>query len=396
MKIKPIPESVQHLFHHIPEACRTPYRQINESPTVPVYGFTEEDKNPKKKDVLISHLKQNSILYNNLFFDNEYVTHAMEQYPWLDYFYPSFKVHTYVSRVMSSIGGLCEAKKVTDEYIKSRYNKEVNWYKAKFGDPEHVRLCIRIYDMVKHILSDGLCTVENVFTDDDLMIMWLRSVETYYECMMNEPKYSPKFFQYAQALHDLMWDPLDDPKSAEVKSVNAASILANMQRKPSTLSDISEADSGEMVQKEDLEAWVKKELSDSNIDTYYLLPKKKKYLIFDADGIKYAMDAITKVAPEDRYEYASNLNRLYYEFKPDIHLSVDHPYAKYVNTGKYKLPTDIMYEVRAALDTLSEGVLDEPEEDDLPYEYRYVDMAYRKKTLENLDPDHETKESADN
>lgn len=372
-----------------------------------VFGITDGKKPVTKADAIKAHIKQNSVFYGNLFYNDDYVNSLkkIESLEFLDYFYPSFKLMNFISRTSSAVGGLANDTEFMDKYIslesdttekatpyiEANYNKASNWYKVAYSDPKHVVYCCRLYKWVKYVLSVSGNGVPKGVSDSDydaFVYEWRTMIEDHHNAMANAKEYSTEYFKHAQALHDLMWDPLDDPNSVDVQATNIISFASMFSDSITKIGvhTISESNDGEMVKKEDVYAWLKKELDPSALKPYYLLPDQEKYLILDPSMIKYAMANITHVDPEDRNEYAENLNRLYNEFRPNISLSVDHPYAKYINAGKHKItPDEIIVPI---IEGVIEDNTDEAEEKNFPQHYRIVKMDYYDSDVMDLDPDH--------
>ena len=160
---------------------------------------------------------------------------------------------------------------------------------------------------------------------------------------------------------------------------------------PDKLVSMNEINSGEMISKEDLAAWLKKELDPKVLKDYYLLPDRKEYLILSPSSIKYAMDYIVHIDEAERKEYARNLNRLWWKFRKqcDFKISIDHPYAKYLGVGKYEIdPEDIVVNIL-------EGVVEDRDfmaahKKVSPQSYRTIELYSQDadSTVHDLDPDH--------
>ena len=390
---------------------------VTHKPNFPVWGITNEkdEKKKTKLDVIKSHLNMNSVLYNNLVYSSEDFLpklKAVESNEKLAVlvknFFPSFKIHNYVSRSASTIGGLYEAglelEKLMYDYITkksdgselkkiidSNYRTEVNWYKTADTRVDHIVLGFVCNYVIRKLMVDDKAW----FMEDDaniwidyLVANWRQRIEELYTNTQCYKPYTPIYLRAIQDLHDLWWDPLDDPHdpdavaTAQLSFINAVGL--------DSYGRIEEATAGEMVSKEDLALWLKDELDDEALREYYLLPDENKYLIFGTSSVKYAMDYITKVDAEDRNEYAKNLNRLYHFFgcKGKFKISVDHPYAKYLNCGHKIDPGDVIVNI-------IEGVVEDKSYEGVhnaaaPERYRIVDMYYQdgRDTVRDLDPDH--------
>ena len=396
------------------EACNS-FGIKNEAPIrhkIQVYGISDDNKPETKEDVIKEHLKVNDLFYNNLMYSpeeyldglkrSEKLPHEIGQL--LNHFYPSFKIHTFVSRSCSSVGGLFEGEagekfmdmlgeygqdpekheREVKDYITAHYDKKTNWYKVAYTDIKHIVVCAS----VKRLIS-ALINAEGIMSDMlDVAYDWETLIHYHYSLMMDAEMYSKEFFIHAQALHDLYWDPLDNPDSQDDCASAKLSFLAVI---PDKLVSMNEINSGELIKKEDLATWLKKELDPKVLKDYYLLPSKKEYLILSPSSIKYAMDYIVHIDESDRQEYARNLNRLWWKFRKQcgFKLSIDHPYAKYLGVGKYKIePEDIVVNIL-------EGVVEDRDfmaehKKSMPQSYRTVELFSQdaESTVHDLDPDH--------
>ena len=396
------------------EACKS-FGIKNEAPIrrkIQVYGITDENKPVTKIDVIKEHLKVNDLFYNNLMYSPEEYLEGLkrsEKLPdeigqLLNHFYPSFKIHTFVSRSCSSVGGLFEGdagdkfmdmlgeygqdpekhERSVKDYIATHYDKRINWYKVAYTDIKHIMACASVKRLIHSLINGN--SLENDMLD--IAYDWETLIHYHYSLMMDAPIYSKDFFIHAQALHDLYWDPLDNPDSQDDCASAKLSFLAVI---PDKLISMNEINSGEMISKEDLAAWLKKELDPKVLKDYYLLPDKKEYLILSPSSIKYAMDYIVHIDESDRQEYSRNLNRLWWKFRKqcDFKISIDHPYAKYLGIGKYEIdPEDIVVNIL-------EGVVEDRDfvaehKKVSPQSYRTVELYSQDadSTVHDLDPDH--------
>lgn len=390
---------------------------VRHKPNFPVWGITnEKDENKKTKlDVIKSHLNMNSVLYNNLLYSSEDFLPKLKAIETneklavlVKNFFPSFKIHNFVSRSASTIGGLSESvpnldkivyayiSKTSDAHtlkqaISENYNSDANWYKRKITDPDHTALSFACNYVIRKLMGDDkawFATDESNVWIDYIVANWRTKVEDHYVNTQCYKQYSPAYLMRIQALHDLWWDPLDDPHNPDDVATAQLSFIDAVGLE--SYGRIEEATAGEMVNKEDLALWLKDELDDEMLSNYFLLPDEHKYLIFGPSSVKYAMDYITKVDAEDRNEYAKNLNRLYHFFgcRGKFKISVDHPYAKYLSCGQKIEPGDVVVNIieGAMEDKSYEGVHNAA----VPERYRIVDMYYQdgRDTVRDFDPDH--------
>lgn len=386
-------------------------------PNFPVWGInTEKDSKKKTKlDVIKSHLNMNDVLYNNLIYSSEEFLPKLKSIQsneklamLVANFFPSFKIHNFVSRSASTIGGLSETvpnlDKLVFNYINNpsdghalkqvvsdNYNSDANWYKKKITNLDHITLSFACNYIIRKLMGDDkawLTTDEANVWIDYIVANWRTQVEEHYTNTQCYKQYSAPYLMRIQALHDLWWDPLDDPHNPDAVATAQLSFIDAVNLE--TYGRIEEATAGEMINKEDLAVWLKDELDDVALREYYLLPDQNKYLIFGPSSVRYAMDYITRVDAEDRNTYAKNLNRLYHFFgcKGKFKISVDHPYAKYLSCGQKIDPEDVVVNI-------IEGVVEDKNYDDVhnaavPERYRIVDMYYQdgRDTVKDLDPDH--------
>lgn len=327
------------LYKYVPD--RMKLKSVNEGAEVTVYGFEKPQDQRTTREIVMEHLRMNSSLYNNLFFNNDYATAVKRMHlhhrPYLEYFYPSFKVHNFLARTKTSIGGIYTAiKEEGAEYIASildnpeefqsfceiRFSPIANWYKTENIDAVHIRWCIELYSLIQKILQ---CNYEITDKEQKLMLEWLGNVEYHRDCMREAVEYSDEYFMHCQYLHDMFWDPLDNPEDSTTCGANIVSFI--MAIHPNSTGSVNE--SGELIKKQDILTYMTKELEFD--DTIYLLSSKSRYPVLDAATVRLAMDAIRHVDEDDIEEYVTNLNQKYKELNCKFQISADHPYAKYAD-----------------------------------------------------------------
>lgn len=361
------------LYKYVPDRMRLV--SVNENPAITVYGFEKPTEQRSEKDIAIEHLQMNDALYNNLFFNNDY-SNAIKQMnnrhmEYLEYFYPSFKTHNFVTRTRTSIGGLYASLKSEapeyrdhvltdpdefDAYCNIHYNYQSNWYKTEKVDTTHIRWCLRLYDIIQTILNKKVAPDTNDVSR--IMLEWLTSIEYHYGVMKESVKYSNEYFEHCQYLHDMFWDPLDNPEDTSICGANIISFV--MAIYPDSTGNVNE--SGELIKKQDVLGYMSKELKMD--DDIYLLPAMMQYPVIDATTVRIAMDNIRKIDEEDIDEYTKNLNRKYQELNCRFQISADHPYAKYA-TADMKCIEHVLME--------SNG---DPNDDTLPREYQIAKNLY--------------------
>lgn len=362
------------LYKYVPD--RMKMISISEGTKPTVYGFEKPHEERNRKDIVMEHLRMNDTLYNNLFFTDEYAEAVKKMHEkhreYLEYFYPSFKIHSLVARMKTSIGGIYSSLseedldyqkllKSSDEefetYCTTHYNAEANWYRTDHVDLKHIRWCLELYQLLHRIIyEDGNAEPEDVH----LMMEWNGNVE-YHSALMREAKeYSEEYFIHCQYLHDMVWDPLDNPEDNSVCGANVISFVQAIH--PDSTGRVNE--SGEMIKKQDVLGYLAKELKMD--DTIYLVPGMMQYPVIDATSVRLAMDNIRHVEEENIEEYVKNLNRKYQELHCEFKISADHPYAKYA-LEQMKCIEHVLTE--------SDG---NPKDDRLPKEYQIAKNIYYK------------------
>ena len=269
------------------------------------------EKKRTKEDVLKDHLKINAMAYNGILYIPEYMESIKKLYgyPIFDFFYPSLKIFTLQSRKATSLGGLWNG---------TQYNAKTNWYKASVNDQNHIQFAKEVGTLLDKILSGSMIEPGDL----DIATEWLDEVE-YHHSLLNEVEpYSSKYFYECQYLHDLFWDPFDDPRDSGVIAQNIVSVVRQIV--PEVFGNINEHDG--LVTKQSLQKYLADEISDKSI---FLLPDKKLYPILDRTSLKLAMDSILQVADSDKKEFIKNLNAKMKENGYPYSIPIDHPYAKY-------------------------------------------------------------------
>lgn len=321
-----------------------------------IYFMGKLVKRRTRDDVIRDHLKNNAVLYNTLFYDDSYVRtiKGTEMFEFLNYFYPSFKLHNFYTRMRTSLGGVMLNRQFTEQVniptimtlsnnydlnnvkdidinnvdetlINFTYDQTANWFSVNVCDLDHICYCIKLYFIVHTMLYN------KAFTSDDItpycngvLTDWETKINYYYDQMKDSVEYSKEYFKWCQYLHDLMWDPIDDPQNTGAISSNIISFIRQMNN--SLLDNINETG---LLTRESMSDYLAHELGLE--DDSFLLPSSLEYPVIDKDSVKFAMDNIQRI-PEDRIqEYVVNLNRKYAELNCDFSINVDHPYAKYAS-----------------------------------------------------------------
>ena len=340
------------LYEYVPETMQET-ALVSESG---VYFMGKVVKRRTREDVIKDHLKNNAVLYNTLFYDDSYVRtmKGTEMFEFLNYFYPSFKLHNFYTRMRTSIGGLAMNEQFTeqlniptimklsndydlnnvkdisfdnndDSIANFAYDHTINWFGEEAKDMEHIEYCIKLYFIVHTMLYNKAFTVESIPPYCNGILMdWETKVNYYYGLMQDATEYSKEYFKYCQYLHDLMWDPIDDPKNAGAVSANIISFIRQMNN--DLLDNINESG---LLTRDSMSAYLSHELGLE--DDNFLLPSSLEYPVIDKDSVKFAMDNIQRIPNDQIQEYVVNLNRKYVELNCDFSINVDHPYAKYAS-----------------------------------------------------------------
>ena len=345
------------LYEYVPEAMR----EAVGSGSVKVYGCEKPSNQRTDKEIMIEHLKTNSCFYNNLFYSPNYIDMLKKisdgAYQYLDQFYPSFKTHTFVTRTATSIGGLwqyfnqlstedqnrfLQSTESDDDFsmseINMEYNQAMNWFIVGKTDSSHIKFAIKLYILLDRLiqcngdLNRVMETNWGIEIDpQDIFHDWVIRIEYYWNEMQSKRPNSTEYFEYAQALHDLFWDPLDSPIDMEVQTDNVLSYLYAISAESVTglVSDDSDTErlySDDLIQKQQMMKYIASEIMD---DTIFLLSSRMEYPILDKTSVRKAIDRIAEIDRSDIEEYTENLNKKYHELHCTFKVQVSHPYARY-------------------------------------------------------------------
>lgn len=343
------------LYEYVPEDMQE--NTLTEAGVLRIEGFKPESKRTKK-DVLMDHLKNNSVMYNTLFYNDDFtkIVKSIKEFEFFNYFYPSFKLHSFYTRMKTSIGGIamnneaCQSLHIDNimatkvnidlngvknlEYtdgcetiVDVSYDSSANWFKSDVIDHTHILYCLKLYQIVHEMLFNPTFTSDSIPAYcNGILLDWETMVNYHYGLMKDCEEYSNEYFIQCQYLHDLLWDPIDDPKNAGAISGNIISMIRSM--KNNIINRINES-SGEFVTRDSMSNYLVKELGLD--DDIFLLPGSLEYPVIDQDSVRFAMDNIRAISNSDITEYVANLNRKYVELGCTFSISVDHPYAKYAS-----------------------------------------------------------------
>lgn len=321
---------------------------------VVISGYEKPEHKRTREDIIKEHLRANSLFYNYIFYNDDFVKYmkSVDSLQFLNYFYPSFKIHSFSTRLHSAIGGMAyeddayeciglknplkshdipdipDSSKIDDlEFlVTGMYTRDYNYYREDVSDIVHIKYCLELYCITSYILNNrDFNEAEIPEFYKGVLMDWPSQIEYHYAAMQEEKPYSKMYFRHCQYLHDLLWDPLDNPELDIDVSANIICLVKNMAC--SYIQNMNE--STELIDKTDTKAYLVKELNME--DDLYLIPSSLEYPIIDKSSVKLAMDMIGKIDKENIPEYTANLNRKYHEFGCTFSIPVDHPYAKYAS-----------------------------------------------------------------
>lgn len=340
----------------------------------------EMDKKPSERtveEIREEHLQNNSSLFNNLFFQPDFtrmIRHLQDnRFLYMNFFYPSFRYCNFDMRIASSIGGLyAEMLETTNEdgynindwnydidsdedfrtMMITRYNERVNWFLGiQIHDIDHLRYCFKLYDVTKNIIEHKVERIELLEKDEiELLKEWRGRVLSAHRNMMLSTKSSYDYYKYCQMLHDLIWDPMDDPNDLTI-------CCANVFRFIELYFDDMTINEDSVIRKNDLVQYIFRDSMQS--ENMFLLPATSQYPILDKSSVKLAMDNIHHISEEDVEEYSNNLNRRYRELGCRFKIPANHPYTPYAISGENCIPivvSHILYDIADDMNTSATGL----------------------------------------
>lgn len=162
-----------------------------------------------RTEVSKDHLRMNNLFYNNVFYNPEYKKSilAMREFDFLDIFFPSFKRHSFYTRLCSSLGGLAlcpeiykelkiqspiEENRKTETFqqapelnkenfkilIETHYAPESNWFHVDLSsDLPHIYECLLMYSILGEIMLDPNFTRETLTSYS--YAFWLSGLNVY-------------------------------------------------------------------------------------------------------------------------------------------------------------------------------------------------------------------------
>ena len=325
----------------------------------------------------------------------------LKEYEFLNYFYPDVKSTSFQLRMITSLGGMVNHPEVWKEYnlrpplctdmnqplthpnteitndqffdlYNLYYNGCQNWFNVDDHDMTHIEYCLKLYSVMGMILLNLQFDINmldsywmGVLTD------WYQHVQSVYDELMNQIDLdSFKAFQLRQQLWELCWNPTENPEdeSAIIRNmIGFASSMVSHRFKMDLNEKINEA-GGELLDKNKCNEYVLSQLGIDSSDVY-LLPDTMQYPILNQTSIRMAMDMIRDIKdPDEKKTYVENLNRKYKEFGCTFSISVDHPYAEYVDQNIIDHMTHILSEGDTVVS--DQGTSDAGDPDNAPWYVR--------------------------
>jgi len=354
------------LYEYAPESLR----ETEEYPSFKLTGLGTPMTKRTKEEVVAEHLRVNRSFYNNLFYGFDFArsVKALEEFKFLDYFYPDLHRMPFTVRLQSVCGGMAKSSSADTMYsflkmrkpqsldfqkpigwtpteteddrddiseilCDSNYDEEDNWFHVSLSDDvNHSFYCMRLYSIMGEILQDPNFDPEISLTPQQhgILMDWKQHVQYHYDLYLDAKPGSHEQLRQMQYLWDLFWSCTDNPADETVMSVNIISMVHNMASVREMVINMNEAnDSGEIISKEQCSAYLVKDLGLP--EDLFLLPDTLEYPIIDKTSVRLAMDMITKISDDDKPTYIRNLNRKYKELGCTFSISVDHPYAQYAD-----------------------------------------------------------------
>ena len=291
-----------------------------ETNSIPWSKMTKKERVQEKLNTAREYL--NSLWY----FPDGVNDSSIDDYPWLDDFYPNFGRFEFPIRAKYMCGGI---------YHSDVYDSAQNWFElVNLGnDQGHVEYCKKLYPIIDRLLTAPTLTEE----DYDIIMDWRQRICYHYDRLKEETVGSKEYLKEAQYLFDLCWSIVDDPY-VEGNIDNARRSfycrITNIEpTSPVSTDDRKTDEDSELYQKDPVEQYLIDNLSLTGED--YLLPTVMEFPIVNQNSIKLAMDIIDSIPKDQQAEYARNLNRKYDEFHCKFQLCADHPFVRFAR-GRLK------------------------------------------------------------
>ncbi len=350
---------------------------LNESnSSMVVFEFDKKMSDRTVEEIREEHLQNNSSLFNNLFFQPNFIEMVKNlqnnRFSYMNFFYPSFRYCNFDMRIASSIGGLyAEMLNATNEngynisdwnydinsdddfktMMITRYNERSNWFTViAVHENDHIRYCFKLYDVVRKIINHKIDRIE-LLEDNEIELLkeWRSRVLIGYRNMNLATKSSFDYYKYCQVLYDLIWDPMDDPNDITICCANVFKFIE-------TYFDDMTINEDSIIRKNDLIQYIFRDSMQS--ERVFLLPATSQYPILNKSSVKLAMDNIHHISEDDIEEYSNNLNRRYRELGCRFKIPANHPYAPYAISGENSIPivvSHILYDITDT-DTSTSGL----------------------------------------
>ncbi len=303
----------------------------------------------KLKKIIVSnritkYLVENSIFYNNLFYNPDFAKYILtiQEFDFFNYFCPSVKFGL-TNQMQSSIGGLYHYRedlrdsvdndKMLIATISSMYHKDANRYKVETLtdgattelDYTHIMICVKLYDIVDKILNREYTSIKDLDPDSlNALLSWRQMVAYHLSVYGDETDESKKSIQ-RQYLYDLLWDFRDSIYDPMIISAN----IVGFCRELDLIQPLLECH--DLIDPQETYAYLKNNVLTD--DMYFLIPSEMMYPIFDKQSVNMAMSIVDTIEELHRSEYIDRLNNFYRSMHCNFKLLADHPFAKYDTNG---------------------------------------------------------------
>lgn len=284
---------------------------VNEAHDIPWSKLSKSARQEEKLNMAKEYL-------NNRYYFPIKCEDILEQYPFMEDFYPNLGRIEFPIRVKYMCGGI---------FVDDIYDPSRNWFEVNLkNDTGHIEYCNKLYKIINHLL-DGVQVTE---TDYPYLMDWRQRVCYHYDRLKNEVVGSTAYLKEAQYLFDLCWSILDDPYiEGNIENARRWLYCIITQHGDVNISmneRVTDVDS-ELYHNDPIEEYLVDNLPMSGED--YLFPSTMEFPIVNQNSVKLAMDIIDSIPKDQREEYARNLNRKYDEFHCRFEISADHPFAPY-------------------------------------------------------------------
>lgn len=238
-----------------------------------VYGMEKPLDKRTKEEVAREHLERNSVFYNTLFYGEDFTraVKALSTYSFLDYFYPSFKTHNFYSRIRTALSGIAVDKNLYAQFgmrypLDTDFTNRDNWINIKdedqfvmdiqtnsdihaswfhadtTDDMDHVKYCMALYSILGEMMINPNFQMDSLSANHlGVLTDWTQMVVYNWDLMNAETPMTPRYLYYAQKLHDLFWDCIDNPFDSGIASSNMLSMVKNMPSAQHMISNMNEA-----------------------------------------------------------------------------------------------------------------------------------------------------------